>query len=618
MRAFRAAGSSKDRVEVVQQGKKLIICAPVPDTEACKPGMWKQNEAEYSARNNTRIDLKVLVPPTVRLVAHSVEGNISVPEHENVVTARTVEGNISITTTSFAQAHTVEGNLTVQMGQADWTGKLELTTQEGNVDVLLPRQANLKVYATAEEGAANSDFALKQRSRADGTLLWGTVGEGGRRLTLHTMEGSITLRASNLVADAASADADRLEGMLRRSSEAVRVRIAEVLGHERDESSVPLLANLVRQDRSVRVRQTAAWALGEVESVEGIAALTDALGDRDPKVRAKAAWALGEIRHPKAGPALADAVRHDANATVRTMAVWALGEIGDERAIPALMTAAEDADQTVRDKARWALREIGTMVTEDEASHTLRHETDTQQSETDTEVLEMADVDPQFDVDVQLDDLDLPRGEAVLRAVLRNAADLAREVTVDEQTLKRFLEGDRSLSSPDYRRTLQRAGVDADNDGVVLSSQLIGITPDYVKAVRAAGYQYELEGMLKLYMMDVEPAYLRELSINGYDEVEPDMLIQLHAHGVDGQYLGSLAALGYRELCPEDLVAWRIHGVDAGFLREMASVGYRELCPEEAVELRVHGVDVTFVREHVRPGYLPDVDDIVQMKVSGV
>lgn len=590
VRAFRAAGSSTDRVQVTQEGKTLVICAPVPQTEVCQPGSWKRSESDASAHDRARIDLKVLIPPTTRLVAHGIEGNISVPDHEGAVTAQTIEGNVSVATSGYAQARTVDGNLTVRMGQTDWTGKLDLTTKEGNIDVLLPQHADVEVYATAEEGTARSDYALKQRHRADGMLLWGTLGEGGRRLTLRTTEGTIALRASNPMADGAAAEADRLQGMLRRSSEAVRVRVAEVLGHERDASSVPLLAGLVRQDPSARVRKTAAWALGEVESVEGIAALTEALQDQDSKVRAKAAWALGEICHPKAGPTLAEVVRRDADAAVRTMAVWALGEIGDERAIPVLMTAADDADPTVRDKARWALREIGTTVT-DESTDVLRRGTETQHTEVDSEVVEMAYEDPQLDVDidVQLADLDMPRGEAVLRTVLRNAADLAREVTANEKTLRRVLEGERGMFSPDYRRALREAGVDVDNDGIVLTSQLIGITPAYVKAVRAAGYPYALEGMLKLYLMDIEPAYLWELRANGYEEIEPEMVLQLY-----------------------------MHGVDEAFLREMASVGYRELCPEEALELRMHGVDVTFVRQHVSPGHLPPpVDEIVQMKVSG-
>jgi HEAT repeat protein len=99
------------------------------------------------------------------------------------------------------------------------------------------------------------------------------------------------------------------------------------------------------------VRETAAWALGQIEDGAAVAALGEAAGgDADEEVRGTAAWAIGQIQPGEAPAGLIRAVR-DADAEVRARAAWALSEMRDTRAISAL----REAYRTERDsKARRA------------------------------------------------------------------------------------------------------------------------------------------------------------------------------------------------------------------------------------------------------------------------
>ena len=62
-----------------------------------------------------------------------------------------------------------------------------------------------------------------------------------------------------------------------------------------EKSTVAELASALK-DVDGRVRQTAAWALGQLESPNSIAPLSAALHDEEQQVRIRAAWALGQIR----------------------------------------------------------------------------------------------------------------------------------------------------------------------------------------------------------------------------------------------------------------------------------------------------------------------------------
>ena len=75
----------------------------------------------------------------------------------------------------------------------------------------------------------------------------------------------------------------------------------------------------LQRDRDVAVRAMAAWALGQLEVVEAIAPLGDALGDESSLVRRRAATALGEIENESALAHLDRALR-DTDAVVRRTA----------------------------------------------------------------------------------------------------------------------------------------------------------------------------------------------------------------------------------------------------------------------------------------------------------
>jgi HEAT repeat protein len=64
------------------------------------------------------------------------------------------------------------------------------------------------------------------------------------------------------------------------------------------------------------------------------------------------------MKEERAVESLGKLLLEDTKAEVRETAAWALGEISDPQALPFLKQALNDAETRVRDKARWALSEI--------------------------------------------------------------------------------------------------------------------------------------------------------------------------------------------------------------------------------------------------------------------
>ncbi len=114
--------------------------------------------------------------------------------------------------------------------------------------------------------------------------------------------------------DARRFDAE-VEGLMSDRSEAVRVRAALAAGRIGDERAVEPLARLLGEG-SPKVREMAAFALGEVESIKGADAILAVLRSAaapDP-VRARAVEAAGKIAAANAGPANATAEQRNPKA----------------------------------------------------------------------------------------------------------------------------------------------------------------------------------------------------------------------------------------------------------------------------------------------------------------
>jgi len=103
-----------------------------------------------------------------------------------------VNGNVDISTAGHARGITVNGNVSATIDRADWERDLGFVTVNGNITVRIPRDTNAEVTGATVNGSVATDFPLTISS--DRRLMQGTLGDGGRLLTLSTVNGNVTLR----------------------------------------------------------------------------------------------------------------------------------------------------------------------------------------------------------------------------------------------------------------------------------------------------------------------------------------------------------------------------------------------------------------------------------------
>jgi DUF4097 and DUF4098 domain-containing protein YvlB len=183
------------KIEVVSSEDGVTICAVYPSDgrreNTCEVG----DHNHMNVRDNdVRVDFTVRVPAGVRFIGSTVNGEVDAANLSSDVEANTVNGSIRIATSGFAVARTVNGSIVASIGRGTWSDALDFTTVNGGITLDLPANLSTEVRANTVNGEIVTDFPLTVTGRLGPRRLNGTIGSGGRRLDLSTVNGSIKLR----------------------------------------------------------------------------------------------------------------------------------------------------------------------------------------------------------------------------------------------------------------------------------------------------------------------------------------------------------------------------------------------------------------------------------------
>ena len=193
----KARRSDPDRVEVkvLEHAGGVTICAVYPSPSGDRPNECAPGEGgRMSTRDNdVSVSFTVRVPAGVRFVGRTVNGGIEARGMPADAEVYTVNGAVEVEAAGHALARTVNGSITAEMGRADWQGAAEFSTVNGSITVALPADAGADVEARTVNGSVENAFPLSATTRQTRRRLSGTIGGGGRKLELETVNGSIHL-----------------------------------------------------------------------------------------------------------------------------------------------------------------------------------------------------------------------------------------------------------------------------------------------------------------------------------------------------------------------------------------------------------------------------------------
>ena len=200
VKSSRRGDPNSVELKVVEHAGGVTICAIYPNDDSinrntCEPR--GSGEHRNVGNNDVRVDFTVRVPPRVGFIGRTINGKIGATSLASNVVSNTVNGSIRISTSGYAEATTMNGEIAAKLGDANWPAALTFKTLNGEITLDLPADTSTEVKAETFNGTLNSDFPMSLTSLTTRRLVSGRIGVGGRALFLKTLNGSINLRRAS-------------------------------------------------------------------------------------------------------------------------------------------------------------------------------------------------------------------------------------------------------------------------------------------------------------------------------------------------------------------------------------------------------------------------------------
>jgi len=184
------------QIQTVPHAGGVTICAVYPSREGSRPNECQPGDGGRmnTQNNDVTVRFTVRVPAGVHFVGKTVNGEVDASHLNGDVTLSTVNGSVGFSTTGTARATTVNGSIRGEMGRAEWSDRLEMSTVNGSITLTFPSTLSTDVRASTVNGDVSTEFPLSGTTRYSRRRVEGTIGGGGRMLSLESVNGSITLR----------------------------------------------------------------------------------------------------------------------------------------------------------------------------------------------------------------------------------------------------------------------------------------------------------------------------------------------------------------------------------------------------------------------------------------
>jgi putative adhesin len=183
------------QIQVVPHPGGVTICAVYPTPSGRQPNECAPGDGGRSNVQNNDVTVRfiVKVPAGVGFTGKTVNGEVSAERLNGDLALSTVNGSISFSTTGLARANTVNGSIKGEMGRADWTDRLSMATVNGGIALTLPASLSADLHAQTVNGDIDTDFPVTI-TKVDRRRVDGTIGGGGRSLSLESVNGSISIK----------------------------------------------------------------------------------------------------------------------------------------------------------------------------------------------------------------------------------------------------------------------------------------------------------------------------------------------------------------------------------------------------------------------------------------
>ena len=198
VQAVKSASSpellEKLKVEIEASSSAVRIDTRYPSHRRSEHDRHEHGKREEG--HSSRVEYTLTIPRTAVIDdVELVNGNLMIVGAEGGVEAETVNGNIVVRDgAGDASLSTVNGGIELFADRIGSGESINLETVNGTLDLYLAGSVGAEIRAESINGRLHNDFGIEvHKGKYVGSDFKGTVGGGGARVSLETVNGSISV-----------------------------------------------------------------------------------------------------------------------------------------------------------------------------------------------------------------------------------------------------------------------------------------------------------------------------------------------------------------------------------------------------------------------------------------
>ena len=167
---------------------------------------------------------------------------------------------------------------------------------------------------------------------------------------------------------------------------------------------------------------------------------------------------------------------------------------------------------------------------------------------------------------------------------------------------------------PHYIADMRTTGLNASLNQII-AMRIQGVTPEYIKGMRAAGVNGDASQLIGMRVQGLTPEYIEQMKAAGVN-ADVNQLIGMKVQGLTPDYVKQMKAAGFNAGANQ-LIGMRVQGVTPEYVRDMRAVGVNGDA-NQYIGMRVQGLTPDYVKDMKAAGVNADPNQLIGMRVQGL
>lgn len=185
----------------------------------------------------------------------------------------------------------------------------------------------------------------------------------------------------------------------------------------------------------------------------------------------------------------------------------------------------------------------------------------------------------------------------------------------EKSTVTQQREQETSSSSGSYIDRMKAQGLDNLTADQLIALKIQGVTPEYVKEVKALGLHPSIDELISMRVQGVDPHYIADMRATGLN-ASLEQIIAMRVQGVTPEYVKDMRAAGVNGDANQ-FIGMRVQGLTPEYIQQMKAAGV-SADVNQLIGMRVQGLTPDYVKQMKAAGFDADANQLIGMRVQGV